>query len=769
MNHSTLLFLGVEDLFEAKKCDKTYAAKLKPMVGQIPTYVRYTKISTITEVEVFCKSKGITGVFSTNSTLLTLLVNKYGGSCKEVKLDNYAGSMFECNGIEYLFINRLDQLYSITYMSFLTKRFISKLVEPSSWTPEPEFNLEIIDASNQDRIYQEYKNAFAIAVDIETLKEDTQIKCIGFTGVFISSGNVLSTRSCVIPLMGCGLPGEEVLFNLAIARKFVALKAPKIFQKGKYDLSYLSRWNIIVENYLWDTATLFHCWYSEIPKDLAFLNAFFIRRAMYWKDLAQTADLYTYFKYNALDTQATALVWIQQMLQMPQWARDNYLAEFPCQFPAHLCDMTGIKRDMIRLESARAEVDKYIEEDTTSLSKMVGVYPQTFNTNSSTQNKALRTILGCKDIESSNEASLKVIANRHPLNSVVANKILDIRGNRKLRDTYLTTEDKAKEFQGRILFTTHMDGTDTGRCSSSEHSFWCGLQIQNIPRGKWVKQTLMADEGFLFAECDLKQAETRGTAYIAGDTKLMAAVEGDKDFHAWNASCFFGVPYEEIYDDIKGKTLNKILRDLAKRVNHGANYLMGARVLLETMGETMVWEAKRLLDLPKHYSLLDVTQYLLDQFHTTYPFLGSVFYPGIVNDLMTKRMLVGATGWTRFCFNLAKNQRGELDKRAKNAYVAHAPQSLNAMILNKAFMKVFYTICLHPEYSKNFKLIAQIHDSILFQFREGHEYLAELVRKCMEMPIEVTGYDKVKRTMLVPADIKAGVDGKGVKYWSDTE
>lgn len=91
------------------------------------------------------------------------------------------------------------------------------------------------------------------------------------------------------------------------------------------------------------------------------------------------------------------------------------------------------------------------------------------------------------------------------------------------------------------------------------------------------------------------------------------------------------------------------------------------------------------------------------------------------------------------------------------------------MILNKAFLKVFYEIALHPTHRNNFKLIAQIHDSILFQFRIGHEYLCEMVRNCMEIPVTVVGCDGKERTFTVPADIKAGKEGKGAVYWSETE
>ena len=109
------------------------------------------------------------------------------------------------------------------------------------------------------------------------------------------------------------------------------------------------------------------------------------------------------------------------------------------------------------------------------------------------------------------------------------------------------------------------------------------------------------------------------------------------------------------------------------------------------------------------------------------------------------------------------------NKHVRNSYVAHVPQSLNAMVLNKAFLKVFYEIAMHPTHSKNFKLLAQIHDSILFQFRVGHSYLCKMVQKAMEIPVTVKGYDGVVRTFTVPAAIKAGPDGLGSKYWSDTE
>jgi DNA polymerase I-like protein with 3'-5' exonuclease and polymerase domains len=421
---------------------------------------------------------------------------------------------------------------------------------------------------------------------------------------------------------------------------------------------------------------------------------------------------------------------------------------------------------------------------------MLGV--TNFNVNSPIQMKQLFKILGCGDLESLDEKNLLKAAYRHPLINRIVDLIVGpptaqyapefgIRGLRKLKSTYLRTDDDieksgdkgAKEYKGRILSSYNPHGTDTGRLASKEHHYWCGWNGTNVPRGPEIKQTLIADAGFRLAEVDLEQAESRDTAFIAGCEPLITAVSGKRDFHSVNASSFFGVPYASIYSDTLKKTLNKILRDLAKRVNHGANYNMGADVLVETMGLVNIYVAAAALNLPKLWTPRQIAQYLLDCFHKTYPDLQSTYYPGVIHEITTTKMLTSravhksdfqVAGWVRYCFKNPKT-----DKRALNAYIAHCPQSLNAMTLNKAFMKVFYEIAINPQHLNNFRLLAQIHDSILFQFREGYEELADKVKACMEIPVTITGYDGKSRTFIVPAAIKAGKDGKGAVRWSETE
>lgn len=794
-----LLFLGTEE-------DKAYAPHLKPCVGTATVFTLFRTVNTLAEVVAYCKapgtngkSRGITGVISTNQHILKKLLAAMGNHKEKVSLNDYQGSYFCYQGIEFVFISPLAQLFTVPYGKFIARRFISKLSAPELWKKNPEFTWEVMTASNQERLFAQFQSAIMIGVDIETQREGLRIDSISYTALFLDKATgKFTSHTAVLEV--------DSMYAVAIMRKFNAqLKAPKALQNGKYDVSYLCRYGAPLYNWLWDTQNMFHCWYAELPKDLGFLAAFHVREIVYWKDLAQSPDKMEQLRYNALDTWTTILVVMNWLLEAPEWAKRNYKMEFPLNFALHLSEMTGIKRDMEALAIASEEVNEKIDAGVSSLSRMLGMPAGIlFNTNSPPQNTRLRKVLGCADIDSSDEKNLKKIALRHPLNARIVNKILDIRGWRKLEGTYLKIATPAhlipdmkkkdivegSELEGtnRILYSINPT-TETGRNASKEHHFWCGLNIQNQPRGPEVKKTFIADDDFMFAECDLKQAESRDTGYLAGEENLIAAVSGTRDFHAVNASAFFGTPYEQIFDDATAKTLDKKLRDLAKRTNHGANYLMGEQVMIDTMGEDKVWEAKRLLNLPKSYGLKEVAHHLLEAFHATYPGLRKTYYPAVVHEVMTTRMLkhhavinepetyaidgpVWKTdwelepleGWTRYCFG-----NPEKNKLDKNSYVAHVSQGFNARKLNVAYLRVFYEIALNPKYAPHFKLCAQIHDSILFQFRKGHEYLMDMVRERMEVAAKVKGYDGNIRTYTVPADTKAGKDGMGALRWSETE
>jgi DNA polymerase I-like protein with 3'-5' exonuclease and polymerase domains len=762
MTERSLLFLGTED-------DRKYLHYLKPHLKGHKTFVDTKPISTIAEVEFYAKSneRNISGILSTSTTLLSRITGKDSPS-----LDEYSGSYFRRNGIEYVFINPLEHAVTVPYGNFLLERFSSKLVEPEKWLKTPEFNWCVLTHRNWEKEYELFSspNVIAIAADIETLRENLAIRCVGFTAITFD-GSEFKTRSIVVPL--------DSEWALQAIRKLADLPAAKVFQNGKYDNSYLLRYNIPMRNWLWDTKTFFHSWYSELPKDLAFLQSFFVREAAYWKDLAETNDLETYYLYNAKDTWATACSMLAWMIEAPEWAKQNYLKEFPLLYPCLLSEMTGVKRDYDRLEQADKEIELMLEKKRVQLDKMLGV--KGFNPNSPKQVGALFKLLGCGDLGSTDDKAMAKAIYRHPLNSRILGLIrgvpktddvalMGMRSMRKMQGTYLV---KDKDFQGRWLYAINPDETDTSRAKSKEHHFWCGANVQNVPVGNTVKQTVVADDDFYLAECDLEQAETRHTAYITGDKNLLAAVNSDRDFHSLNVQAFFGINYATVYDDVRKKVLNKSIRNIGKRVNHGANYNMGPDVLVDTMGEEAIYEAARLLKLPRHWTAREIATHLLACFDKAYPIIRSKepggFQEYIIATIRTTRKLTNALGYTRYCFGDPSKS-----KPALNSYVATLPQGQNAQALNIAFMKVFYDIAIHPEHSKNFRLLAQIHDSIFFQYRKGHEYLAGMVKERMEIPIRIRDIGGIERSFTVPAALKLGkTDKEGnlvrARYWSETE
>jgi hypothetical protein len=79
-------------------------------------------------------------------------------------------------------------------------------------------------------------------------------------------------------------------------------------------------------------------------------------------------------------------------------------------------------------------------------------------------------------------------------------------------------------------------------------------------------------------------------------------------------------------------------------------------------------------------------------------------------------------------------------------------------------MRVFYEVWMPNQ--RDFKLYAQIHDSIFFAYREGRIDLAYKVKECMENPIKIKDVSGIERTLLVPAALKLGGPAGAVR-WSD--
>lgn len=757
----SLLFFGTSE-------DKSYLPFLKKVIPagvKVQVSLNDKPIAAF-EPAMVAKKYGITQIFTTSEVILQKVLG-WDGKGKTPTINDYAGSLVRRNyfGVdyEYLFIDPLQHMITVPYGEFVLKRYLSKYTKPASWIQFPEFTFEVFDPARTDELLDYFASCTFVAQDIETA-EDFEghgpiITCHSFTAFTLRHGTKqVSARTVVVPY--------NSLYNITFASALCQLEQPKVFQNGKYDIAYLLRYGHPPINYAFDTINLFHCWLAELPKDLGFITTFLMREAIYWKNLGSdaTSDL-QYYEYNGRDSFNTGCCLLSLLLELPQYAWTNYSLEFPVVFPCILAEATGIRHDALAATKIKSSFSDSMDARLRKLRTMVS--NPAYNPSSSQQTVKLFAILGSGDIKSSGKIPSDKVMARHPLNSKILGDIKKYREDRKRVSSYLKD---GVAWHGRVYYALNPHGTDTSRLASRESQFWCGLQIQNIPRDPptdnepAIKDIFVADEGFYIGEADRSQAETFDTAFLSGDPELLRTItDRSIDFHGSNASKFFGVPYESIVSSTLAsdginwvhKTLDKALRDLSKRTNHGANYNMGASVLLDTMGIKNVIRAKKLLVLPEKWSLIQVCQYLLNQFAKTYSVVKGDYYGRIKTDIASTGLLVGPTGWTRRCFSDPAKS-----KHALNSYVAHPSQSLNAQELNIAWRAVFQNVYL-PN-SKDFKLYAQIHDSILFGYREGREDLAWAVKREMEITTPVTDIYGVTRDLCIPVDLKGNA-----RRWSE--
>lgn len=728
---------------------------------QVAWKQRTTYPDTIRELELQCLAAKVDVVVCTQQVFLEKLLYAQPdfippSGRKQITLDDYQGSLLFTprEQIPVVVLNPIYNLIMVPYATPAAKRFISKVAQPGKWYRATEFTWSLADPRTiSDVLERMRRRARIIGVDIETIIDDPlrRIACIAFSAYYPDSH---TTETLVIPFTD--------LFWWTWVKKFCDLETAKVMQNGLYDSLYLLRWGCPVRNWLHDTQHLFHSMFSEFPKRLDFIASYALRKIRYWKDDGKTGNLQDYYRYNALDAWATVNSYLSLLSDAEPYAISNYLDEFPLVFPCLTCEIEGVKVDREKFDEVATATELKIKERTTKFRYSIGA--PGFNPGSPKQRLELFRVLGLGHLASTDKANMLKAMASSSFNETILSEMDDIVKARKLMSNYL---DKDKIYHGRIHYKINPAATDTGRLNSTASSYWTGFQIQNVPRGISVKQFVISDTGWLLCEIDKAQSEARCVGYLAGETKLIDVVEGPNDYHAWNAQAFFGVPYETVYSNEFHKTLNTALRDLSKRTNHGANYNMGAKVMLDTMGPKYASKAKVLLRIQG--KLIEVCQILLDRYEATYPKVKKDWYDSITEEVRATGRLLSPDGHTRIIFG-----KPWLNKRDLNVIVAHKPQHLSVALINKEFYNLwrvqmygeFYkydwvtkatTLIQVPQLKGNVRTKAQIHDSLFFQYRQSMPAIPEQVRDIiMDSRIPVKAPDGITRIMFIPSDIAAG-------------
>lgn len=314
----------------------------------------------------------------------------------------------------------------------------------------------------------------------------------------------------------------------------------------------------------------------------------------------------------------------------------------------------------------------------------------------------------------------------------------------------LTIRDYKKQLEvlktsirdGRFYTSYNIGGTETWRFSSSADAYGDGSNIQNIKKDpdnlaqskrRSIRKMFVSDDGWKLVGIDLEQAESREVGWLLwilfDDPTYLDACESG-DLHTmtckliWPGFAWTGDPKKdrEIADQIFYRDMT--YRDMSKRGGHGTTYY----------GTPFT--------MSRH---LKVSQDIMKKFQQS--FFGA--YPGIpkwhqwvAQQIQTyPHAITTPFGATRHFFG-----RQNDDTTLREA-IAFSPQSSTAMRLNLALWRIW------KHMHGRVQLLAQVHDALYFQFREGDDE-AEVIKIALEfckVLLEHKG-----RKFVIPGEAKSG-------------
>jgi DNA polymerase-1 len=563
-----------------------------------------------------------------------------------------------------------------------------------------------------------------VAFDIET--ETDQICCISFA--------TSSTESMCIPFW-FGSSGsfwseeQEQMIWHKIKEVLEDETIEKVAQNAQYDMTVLYEKYGIRVNGLWlDTMIAFHSMYPELPKGLDFLCSLYTDQ-LYYKYLRRTDSMQDFFRYNCLDSAITYECSKKIYAEMVEAKMVDFYYEHMHSLIYPLMDIThtGVRIDTDEKKKAITQYKEEIESLGKALTLAVG---HELNVNSPKQMQKWlydelklpkkfksRKGKGTKTITTDEEALDDLYRETHNESLKI---VIDIREHKKILSTYLEVKyDKEADGSERARTSYLITGTETGRLSSRETVFGTGTNLQNIPKGI-ARRIFVPDDGKIFVNADLSQAEARVVAYLASDERLIKVFESGGDIHCKNAAGIFRKSEGEVTSEE---------RELAKRVIHASHYGMGPITFAKT-AQIPVANAKRLLNL----------------YFSEYPRI-KIWHMQVAAQVRKTRTLTTPFGRKRTFFNRWSES---LVKEA----LAYVPQSTVADLLNLGLRRLY---AIYKGTDTN--LLLQIHDAVLLQTPQvGWEEVARKVKETLTIPVLVGN-----RTLVIPVDVSVGSDWDGLQ------
>jgi DNA polymerase-1 len=465
-------------------------------------------------------------------------------------------------------------------------------------------------------------------------------------------------------------------------------------------------------------------------------------------------------KYNSVDADATIRAyWTMEEKYKGDEKLQRYLHHFIQPVQTMLSDISryGVLVDQALLDTneriVQEKVDELVEESKRLLPR--GLYKEIADGYSLTKNAMLQQVLfthpkGFKrkpemvtpktHSPQVNEAHLKMFSHI----PFVA-KVLEWRKHYKILTTYFPMVRDSIKSDGRVYPNVSLVRTATGRSVTLDP----GITI--IPaRGelaKLIKDTFVADSGWLLGARDLSQSEIRIMGWIAGDRNILDAIDKGIDIHTKTASVVNNIPVDQV---------TKQMRQQAKGINFGFLYGMIAKTFKQYAKESYgldltLEECEKMRNAffakPNGYYALPAYYQRVEKILKEYGYIRS--------PLGRKRRLPAI-----YSDNFA--ERSEAIRQGIN-FVIQSFSSDLAFIGMMLFWR---------EYSKSkalkdkVKALWFIHDSIIFTARkEVFDDAMELLKECMEAKSK----EYIKEKFGLTVGYKIESDAKHGERWGSLQ
>ncbi len=515
---------------------------------------------------------------------------------------------------------------------------------------------------------------------------------------------------------------EQKAYYVPISHSYLGVGEQVLKEDAKESLLKLMNFNIVGQNLKYDFAILYKnfdfknlkvfgdtmllSWLVNPNLSASLDNMakrYFSHDMVKFKDVVKKGENFSSVTIEEASKYASEDAWMTLKLYNyllpklnPKLADEAREVEYPFVNTLLKMEEIGIELDTEFFKTLLLDANRSITELTKEIYTLSG---SEFNINSTKQlgvilfeNLGLKTGKKTKTGYSTDEKVLNSLIDEHK----IIKKLLEYREIYKLRSTYIEPLLKlALKDEKRRIYTSFLQtGTSTGRLSSKNPN------LQNIPvrtkLGRQIREGFVAKSGYVLIGIDYSQIELRLLAHFSKDKALMDAFIEGKDIHLETAKKIFG------QEDAKDK------RNIAKSINFGLLYGMGARKLSQTIDVSQK-EAKEYIE---NYfaSFPTVKNYLLK-------IQDGAKKDGFVETLLGRRRYFDYEGANAFL-------RASFERESVNALFQGSASDLMKLSMNKISNELE---------NEDARMLLQIHDELIFEVEKSKaDEFSKSAKKIME-------------------------------------